>query len=283
MDFFGLDLAGILFTAAFVSFWGAIFIGFVVFYGKNPYVPRRYYRVKLKNKDGYFLRFCKGWIVTEKKVKWFRVGLRGFSSFKQVDKDIAIMETIDDEGIINLIENVPDKYEAENYTPENIPITQIDRHMKDVEKIIQSACVRSVEKNGEVKNYVDTGAVEHYTMQIRESLNASRRLVDLNTSKATKEYISQARREAERVKSDDFIYKYGPIISLIVACLFAYLIIDGSVKSYQTTMAQQAAVMENGYRNVIEQCGGVYHPVNPPKNETAAPVKNGVQIPFITT
>lgn len=78
MDFFGLDLANILFTAAFVAFWGGLLVGFFVFYDKNPYVPiRRYYRVKLKNKDGSFLRFCKGWIVTINKVKWFRVQLRG--------------------------------------------------------------------------------------------------------------------------------------------------------------------------------------------------------------
>ena len=284
MDFFGLDLAGILFTAAFVSFWGAIFVGFIVFYGKNPYVPRRYYRVKLKNKDGNFLRFCKGWIATEKKVKWFRVGLRGFSSFKQVDKDIAIMETIDDEGIINIIENVPDKYEADNYTPEDIPLTQVERFEKEVvNDVIMPLCVRSVEENGETKSYIDQGVVEHYSLKVKESLNRNRRLVDLNTSKATKEYISQARREAERVKSDDFIYKYGPILSLIIACLFAYLIIDGSVKSYQATMGQQASVMEHGYSQVIEQCGGVYRPLVPIKNETATPVKNGVQIPFITT
>jgi hypothetical protein len=284
MDFFGLDLAGILFTAAFVSFWGAILVGFFVFYDKNPYVPRRYYRVKLKNKDGSFLRFCKGWIVNVKKVKWFRVQLRGAISFKGVEKDIAIMETMDDEGIINIIENVPDKYEADNYTPETIPLTQVERFEKEVvNDVIMPLCMRSVEENGEVKNYVDTGVVEHYSLKVKESLNRNRRLVDLNTSKATKEYISQARREAERVKGDDFIYKYGPILSLIIACLFAYLIIDGSVKSYQTTMAQQAAVMEHGYSQVISQCGGVYAPINPPNNATAAPVKTGVQIPFITT
>ena len=284
MDFFGFDLVSILLTAGFISFWGGLLIFFVVFYGNNPYVPRRYYRVKLKNKDGAFLRFCKGWIVSEKKVKWFRVGLRGFSSFKQVDKDIAIMETIDDEGIINIIENVPDKYEADNYTPETIPLTQVERFEKEViNDVIMPLCVRSVEENGETKNYIDQGIVEHYSLKVKESLNRNRRLVDLNTSKATKEYIAQARREAERAKGDDFIYKYGPIISLIVACLFAYLIIDGSVKSYQATMAQQAGVMEHGYQQVIEQCGGVYQPINPVKNETAAPVKTGVQIPFITT
>ena len=284
MDFFGFDLVSIVLTAAFVAFWGALLIGFVVFYGRNPYVPRRYYRVKLKNKDGAFLRFCKGWIASEKKVKWFRIGLRGFSSFKQVDKDIAVMETIDDEGIINLIENVPDKYEADNYTPETIPLTQVERFEKEViNDVITPLCVRSVEENGEVKNYVDNGAVEHYSLKIKESLNRNRRLVDLNTSKATKEYITQARREAERVSGDNFISKYGPIISLIIACLFAYLIIDGSVKSYQATMAQQAGVMEHGYQQVIQQCGGVYQPLNPVQNATAAPVKTGVQIPFITT
>ena len=284
MDFFGFDLVSIVLTAGFISFWGALLIGFVVFYGNNPYVPRRYYRVKLKNKDGAFLRFCKGWIASEKKVKWFRIGLRGFSSFKQVDKDIAVMETIDDEGIINIIENVPDKYEADNYTPETIPLTQVERFEKEVvNDVIMPLCVRSVEENGETKSYIDQGVVEHYTLKVKESLNRNRRLVDLNTSKATKEYIAQARREAERSKGDDFIYKYGPIISLIVACLFAYLIIDGSVKSYQSTMGQQAAVMEHGYSQVIAQCGGIYAPISPPKNETAAPIKTGVQIPFITT
>ena len=262
MDFFGIDIVMVLLTAGFVTFWGVIFLLFVIFYDMNPYMPRKYYTVKLENKDGESVRTCKGWIVTKEKVKWFRIGLKGFPAFEGVEKDIAVLETINKKGEVEIIEDIPDKYEETNYTPKNIPITQKEAFIRDVAGNIS-------EENRGV-----------FELKLRETMSAYSRVADLNTSKATKEYISQARREAERVKGDDFIYKYGPILSLIVACLFAYLIIDGSVKSYQTTMQQQNSVMENGYKQVITQCGGVYSPLNP-VNTTAAPQQSGVKIPFV--
>jgi hypothetical protein len=264
MDLFGIDMVVVLLTAGFVTFWGVILLLFVIFYDINPYMPRKYYTVKLENKDGEPLRACKGWIVTKGKVKWFRIGLKGFPAFKGVEKDIAVLETINKKGEVEIIEDIPDKYEDTNYTPKNIPITQKEAFIRDVASNIS-------EENRGV-----------FELKLRETIAAYSRVVDLNTSKATKEYISQARREAERVKGDDFIYKYGPILSLIVACLFAYLIIDGSVKSYQTTMQQQNSVMENGYKQVITQCGGVYSPMNP-VNTTTAPPQSGVKIPFVNS
>lgn len=265
MDFFGIDIVVVLLTAGFVTFWGVILLLFVIFYDMNPYMPRKYYTVKLENKEGEPVRACKGWIVTKGKVKWFRLGLRDFPSFKGVEKDIAVLETINKKGEVEIIEDIPDKYEETNYYPKNVPITQKEAFIQDV-----------------VSNIIeDNRAV--FELKLRETMASYSRVSDLNTSKATKEYISQARREAERVKGDDFIYKYGPIISLIIACLFAYLIIDGSIKSYQTTMGQQSAVMENGYKQIVTQCGGVYQPLNPVNASQEKQKPQGVQIPFVNS
>jgi hypothetical protein len=45
-------------------------------------------------------------------------------------------------------------------------------------------------------------------------------------------------------------------------------------------MGQQAAVMEHGYNQVIQQCGGVYHPMNAAQNTTQAPAQAGFKLPF---
>ena len=262
---FGFDIVSVILVAGFITFWGVAILMFVLFYNKNPYMPRKYYKVRLFDREGKELGMKKGWIISEHKVKWFRIGLKGFPSFKGVEKDIAIMETMNAKGEIEIIEDVPDKYEPENYTPKNLPITQKDAFVNDILSVVSDE------------------ARDAFRMKINEAIAKHSRLVDLNTSRATKEYISQARREAERVKSDDFIYKYGPILALIVAGLFAYLIIDGSIKAYQTTMASQGALMENGYRQIVEQCGGVFKPINPPKNDTQTKPNTGVQLPFLMT
>lgn len=262
MDLFGIDIIAVVLTAAFVSFWGAILFLFVVFYDKNPYMPRKYYVVKLEDKEGNPIRKVKGWVVTTDKVKWLRIGLKDFPSFKGVEKDIAILETMNKNGEIEIIEDVPDKYDAENYTPKNVPITQKDAFIKEI--------CENINQEGR----------DMFEMKVRDALVKHSRLTDLNSSAATKEMLSQARREAERVKGDDFITKYGPTIVLICACLFAYLILDGAGKSYQAISAQQGQIMQHGYSQVIQQCGGVYHPLYEPTNST--PTQGGVAIPFIT-
>jgi hypothetical protein len=265
MQMFGLDITTILITAGFIGFWGVMLLGFFWFYSKNPYIPRKYYKVKLVNKNHQFLRYCKGWCVTTRHVPYFRIGLRDFPSFKAVEKDVAIMEGMDDEGIITVVEDVPDKYVVTNYTLKDIPITQKD-------ELIRELCEN-----------IEESSRPTFALKVKDLLNKHSREVDLNTSKATKEYINQARREAERVKGDDFISKYGPILALVLACLFAYLILDGSVKAYQSAMGQSNAVMENGYRQIIASCGGNFQSYNVMTNTTAPAPKQGVQIPFITT
>ena len=259
----GFDVVGIVLTAAFVVFWGSIIVAFIVLYDYNPYAPRKYYNVKIEDKDGKERFKCKAWIITKEKVKWLRIGLKDFPSFKSIVKDIAYLSSINEKGDIVLIEDVPDKFIEDNYRPKNIPITQR-------EKFIES-----------LGNMVNEEGREAFVLKVREEMERNSRLVDLNTSRATKEYIAQARREAERVATDNWIVKYGAIIGLIIACLFTYLIMDGAQKSWQATMGQQTNVMEYGYSQIIAQCGGVYRPYQEPvKNETKSTTPS---IPFITT
>jgi len=242
-------------------FWGSIFVGFVFFWGKNPYVPRKYYSVIIEDKEGNKLRGLKGWIKKTKGVPMFRVGLKELPKVTGIEKDISILETINKDGEIVLIESVPGKEDAENFIPKNVPITQKDQFVR------------------ELLENVDEGSRPVFEMKIREAMARNSRLVDLNTSAATKSYISQARREAERDTSDNIITKYGPILALMMACLFSYLIIDGSVKAYKVSMEMQNAVMNNGYAQIIAQCGGVFQPLY---NQTqAAPTEKAQNIlPF---
>lgn len=263
MDFFGIDILVVLLTTAFVVFWGSIFVAFVVFYDKNPYIPRKYKTVIIENKEGVKLRTLKGWKVTLDKVPHFRVGLKELPRIVGIHLDISVMETEDENGVITLIESVPDKEDAANFIPKRVPITQKEKFIADI--------INKVTPDGR----------SAFEVAVREAINKHSRLFDLNTSNSTKEYIHQARREAERTKGDDFITRYGPTLILIGACLFAYLILDGSTKAYKEVMAQQNAVMSNGYAQIVSQCGGTFVPLNPSGNSTQEQPKPGqVQLPF---
>lgn len=283
MDLFGIDIVSVLLTAGFVSFWGAVFIGFIIFYDKNPYVPRKYWKVKIENKSGGFLRYTKGWIVKSKKVPYFRIGLKGLPAFKGIEIDISKMEAIDSEGILTIIENVPEKYDETNYRIKEIPLTQRESFENEViENVVKPLCIMEYEEEGEKKRGYNENMVEHYTLKIKDALNKNSRIEDMNSSAATRRMLEQARREGQRASSDDFITKYAPTIILIFVCLFAYLILDSATKAYQVTMAQSNQVQQNGFSQIIQQCGGVFVPVQEP-NVTQQQGNSGVQIPFITS
>lgn len=283
MELFGLDIVGILLTAGYMVFWGGLIIGFVFFYSKNPYVPRKYYKVELESKDGRYLRDCKGWVMKEKKVEYFRVQLKGFPSLKAVNLDASVLEAVNSKGIMQLVESVPDYYDASNYRPREVPLTQRGRFVEElVEDVIKPLCIREYKEGEEIKQGYDKAAVEFYRLKAKEALDKNSRIEDLNRSAAVRARIDVVRNQDERKKGgEDIITKLLPVIIIIAAGLFAYLILDGSVKAYSATMAQQNAVMENGYSQIVSQCGGVYRPMNQPQNVT--PQKTGVQIPFITT
>jgi hypothetical protein len=260
MEILGIDIAILILTVAFFVFWITVLAAFVVLSDKNPYFPRKYYDVTLENKEGKKLRVVKGWIVTTNKVKYFRIGLRDFPQFKGIEKDISMMECKGENGEIVFIEDIPDKYQENNYMPKYVPITQKERFISEI--------TQNINEEGRAA----------FEVKVREAINKNSRLFDLNTSQSSKEYISQARREAERVKGDDFITKYGPTMILLMACLFAYLILDGSVKAYQKVMESQNSVMSNGYAQIVSQCGGTFVPINP-NNVTDSERKSGI-LPF---
>lgn len=282
MDLFGMDLAQILLTIANFAFWGAIIIGFVVFADKNPYLPRKYYKVKLENKDGKELRDCKAWKIKKKKVDYFKISLRAFPGFKDVDMDISVMESLNSKGEMVLIESVPDLYDASNYRPKEVPLTQRDRFISDVvTDVLTPLCIVNYKDGEETKQGVNRNILDLYTLKVKEALNKNSRIEDLNRSAAVRERINKVRQEEERTGGGDWVAKYAPMIIMIFVCLFAYLILDNLGKLFQSTMAQQNAVMEHGYSQVIQQCGGVYHPMYANASNTTTP-QGGVNIPFIT-
>lgn len=289
MEMYGLDITAIIITAGFVVFWGVILLAFVLYKDRISWLPRKYYKIRLENKDGFFLRYIKGWAIKANNVPYLRLGLRGFPSFNGVEKDISLLSSIDSEGVLTFTEEVPDRFVPTNYSIKEVPLTQKDRFINEerenivrtIGNVLMFGITRDENGNPIPDNAKLAEIVENATLKTRETLSKNSRIEDMNTSRATKEYIAQARREAERVKGDDFIYKYGPIIALIIAALFAYLIIDGSIKAYQNTMAQTNGVMQNGYSQLITQCGGIYKPAEPENKTATAPGK--VAIPFVTT
>ena len=263
MDIFGIDILVVFLTLCFIVFWGSIFVGFVFYWNKNPYVPRKYFNVIIEDREGNKLRALKGWIMKVKGIPYFRVGLKELPTMiKGIEKDISIIETINKNGEIVLIESVPGKDDAENYTPKNIPITQKEKFIEEI-----------------AENISDESR-ETFKLKVRELIAKHSRLVDLNASQARKNYIQEARKEAERDSSDNIITKYGPILALMMACLFSYLIIDSSIKAYKVSMEQQNAVMMNGYAQIISQCGGLYQPLYAPQNTTEPTKQASNMLPF---
>jgi hypothetical protein len=212
-------------------------------------------------------------MMKDKKVDYFRVQLKEFPNFKGVHLDASVVEAMNTQGELEIIEVVPDLYEATNYRPKNVPLTQKERFVEDLmEDVIKPLCLVEYKDGEETKQGYNQHALDFYVLKAKEVLNKNSRIEDLNRSAAVRARIDTVRNQDERKKGgEDFVSKYMPIILIIVAGLFSYLIMDGANKSFQTTMASQNAVMEHGYSQVIQQCGGVYHEISPPKNETKTP------------
>jgi hypothetical protein len=212
MEMFGLDITMILLTAGFVTFWGAIFIGIVFFYSKNPYVPRKYYKVKIENKEGKWLRTVQGWPINEKKVDYFRVQMRGAPSWRGVHLDASYMEAINTESELELIENVPDLLEASNYRPKFIPLTQKERFIEEVmADVVKPLCIQEFKVKQEdgtetVEQGYNTHALDFYKLKVKDALEKNSRIEDLNRSAAVRARIDVVRNQDERKKGgEDFI------------------------------------------------------------------------------
>ena len=257
-----VDVMFIVLQVAWFAVFGGLLAAFVMFYGKNPYVPRKYYMVDLKNKDGKKIRECKGWLTKDGGIEKFRVQLYGFPKFKGVFLDRAISKTIDSDGRIGLIEAVPDVFHESNYVPEHIPLTQQEEFIAEAVALV----------NPEARDI--------FSLKMRELLMKHSRMIDLDDSRWLAAAKDQQRREAERVKGNDWLNNLLPVVALILAMLFCYLMIDSTMKATTSHSDRMAAVTENGYRAVVESCGGTYHPLVV-KNDTNK--SSGFQIPFVQT
>lgn len=246
-------------------FWFALFAGviaaFIIFFNKNPYVPRKYYVVDLKDKDGKKIRQCKGWLLKDKGVEYFRVQLYGLFKLKAVNLDRAVSKTIDKEGRIALIELVPDVFHESNYIPENVPLTQREEFLKEITELATPE------------------ARDIFRLKVGELLQKHSRMVDLDDSRWLSASRDQQRRESDRVKGNDWLNALLPIVALILAMLFCYLMIDSTMKATTAHSDRMAAVTENGYRAVVESCGGTYHPLITQNSSNTT--SGGFKIPFV--
>ena len=274
------DIIAYVLTILWIAMWGGFLVGFVYFRSYNPYWPRKYYDVAIKDSEKKLRKRTKGWYCKEGKVEYFRVvmtGIRG--SFKGVNFDRSWGKCIDDSGEISIIEQVPNKYDAGNYAPEFPPLTQREKFEKEVaDNVLTPLCTVEYKDGEETKTGVDKNAFEIARLRIKEILNANSRMIDSEESGWLKENIATARRQRERGAGDDWIQKYGPMVIMIAAIVFCYLMIDGSLKSFQSAMDKTLALNENIAKQMVESRGGTYTPIMLPQANTSS--SNNI-IPFV--
>lgn len=282
MELFGIDIFAIIIFGGILLF-EILILGFVIIFRKNiPYLPRTYYDVKIYSKEGELEKKTKAWKVTTNKTPYLRIVLKGITSwppFNGIEKDIATLQGLNEDGVLELVEDVPDLIEETNYQLRKPPLTQRERAEQEIyQEVILPACAVEYKENEEIKTGVDKQKADVLMARVQRIFASNSRLSDLNVSAARKSYILQARRELERDKNENLILKYGPMIVLILAALFSYLMIDSAGKSYQVTTDKAIQVQQNGFAQIIEQCHGVYKPPAP-QNQTDQ--GSGVKLPFL--
>lgn len=282
MELFGIDIVAILVFAGILLF-EILILAFIVIFRKNiPYLPRTYYDVKIYSKEGELEKTTKAWKVTTNKIPYLRICLKGLTAwppFNGIEKDIATLQGLNEDGVLELVEDVPGLIEETNYQLRKPPLTQRERAEQEIyQEVILPACAVEYKENDEVKTGVDRQKADVLMSRVQRIFSSNSRLSDLNVSAARKSYLVQARREFERAKDENLILKYGPMIVLILAALFSYLMIDSAGKSYQITTDKAIQVQQNGFAQIIEQCHGVY---KPPTTQNQTNQEGGIKLPFL--
>lgn len=265
-DLISLDMLGLILQVAQLALIGLVIGLLVFFYQDIPIIPRKYWSVKIKREvmiggqsQLRVVKETKGWMVKKKKgIPFFRVLLKGFPKWKGVDLDWSYTKSMDESGVLCLIEERPEITEAANFRPEFIPITQYENHLNELREKM--------------------GFTEQAIMVYKDIMSKHSRLIDMDESGSMQDFVVTKNAQANRVAGDNMLEKLFPYVALIFIGLFMYLAYDSLAKSFTNASGQFATISGYYTQQTVEACGGQFKPMDDGKNETAKP--NG-GIPFL--
>ena len=265
-DMLSLDVLGLILQVAQIAIIGVVFGIFVFFYQDIPIMPRQYWKVEIKREeeDGTLkkVKTMKGWVVKKKSgIPFFRVLLKPFPSWKGVDLDKSYMKSINSEGILSIIEKVPNVTEASNFQPEFIPITQYENHLNELR-----------EKMG-----FNDAAILMY----KDIMKKHSRLIDMDESGSMQDFVVTKNAQSNRVAGDNLLEKMFPYIAIIFIGLFMFLAYDSLGKSFSTATQQFASISGYYTQQTVESCGGRFVPYGSNSTTQTKPQQPGNIIPFI--
>jgi len=260
-----IDVLGLILQIAIFTVVGLILGVLALFQSKIPIIPRKYWKVEIysskdaktpKDENGKM----KGWMVSENGVQKFRVLCRGImGSWRGVQLDRSVLKTINDDGVLELIEVVPDVFEPSNYEPKNPIITQRDKFITEL--LLE----------------IDPESRGIFELKLKDLMFKHSRTSDLNESRWISDNLAAKRSQRNRVASDMLLEKLFPFIVLIAIGFFMYLSYDSLGKSFDRAVSGYQTITNYQTEQIVQACGGKFVQMN----MTEAPKPTGTIIPFV--
>jgi hypothetical protein len=259
-----IDVIGLILQIAIFTVVGLILGILALFQSKIPIMPRKYWKVEIyKNRDDKLPKEqngkMKGWMVSEGGVQKFRVLCRGISgSWRGVQLDRSVLKTINDDGVLELVEVVPDVFEPSNYEPKNPIITQKTRFVN------------------ELLAEIDPESRGVFELKLKDLMSKHSRTSDLNESRWISDNLAAKRAQRNRVAGDMILEKLIPFIVLIAIGFFMYLSYDSLGKSFNNAVVGYQTITNYQTEQIVQACGGKFVQMN-----TTQPAKPSSPIPFV--
>lgn len=281
MDLLYIFLIGLFFFVLFGFM--AVLAAMILFHQELSFIPRRYYNVRLFNKDqrtdeSLFNRATKGWIVKRKGVKYLRIEL-GF--LNGVDLDIGFMRHVsqlqDPKGktisSIDLLEKIPGVKDESNFEPLILPYEpepQIERNMRaaaisltELSQKLKLANLKDADEGqlNEIRNGM-TQVKDELTSNIDKILDRDRRIQAAQISGWSEFQASGIEKSAWRVQKEDILLKYAPWIGLFAVMMLAFFVVlmmsdyaTNSIKDGAQPVVAACTAASNNYIEMARACG----------------------------
>lgn len=279
-----IDYLTIIVTMFSIVIPVSLLIGFVFF---KKYIPRfcgqKKYPVIIKGPDGKVRRETVGWKMKDGRSLIFHVCMKGIIGFyKGVDFDYDFINLFNERGELVLLEKVEDNYEPSNYEPIERKLTQAEAFQKDVVRDIVEQPIFDIraEKDADGKDVI-VKVIDNQRLDliIKQNLTKYSRLSDMSGSNWFKTGLQSARIQEQRGAGNNWLEKYGPVVILIVAMLFSYMIYDSTNKAAVQTMGGVVGPIQAAADRAYVQCGG-HLVVN--NTTVTQPNPTGINLPFIS-
>lgn len=296
LDLVWIFIVSVLFLVFFT--FCAVIAAIALFHNDMEFLPRRYYTVRLFNRDttldkNIYARTVKGWVVKRKGgVQYFRIGT-GFMA--GIDLDIGFMrhtaQITDPKGskynVIDLLEKIPGVKDASNFEPVVLPYeleAKIERNLRQSSVSLAEIAQRLNLNDLKSATAEDLKILKHGLLAVKDDINNNidkildqdRRIQAAQVSGWAEFTATGIEKNTYRVQREDPIMKFMPYVGLfaIVMLIFFVVIFLGDFVSNQTQNALGPVVSScnnaaNMHRIMAQSCGWV----PPETNETAAPVE----------